>query len=121
MDEQIFQKYDFKDGNLNKQAYGKNNASYTGQYPPEIDISKMKVPTAVLVGKIDKLATVKDAQNLKSKIKNLVSFQILSGVDHIGMIFRRWMPQGKNIVKLLKKGKVNMSLTPKIMVQKFKR
>jgi len=58
---------------------------------------------------------------LKTKIKNLVSFEILKGVDHIGMIFRRWLPHGQNIIKLLKQKKIDLSLTPKIMTQKFKK
>lgn len=60
---------------------------YGQKTPPEIDISQIRVPVAMMVGDQDTLATYKDSLDVKSKIKSksLYFYDHYPG-DHISLI-----------------------------------
>ena len=76
-----FQRFDYKDAKRNELAYGGQRV------PPNVDLEKIKIPVALLVGQQDSLATLADNLELRKKLmqKSLVFFKTYAA-DHISLI-----------------------------------
>ncbi|XP_063627022.1 lipase 1-like [Cydia splendana] len=84
----------------NFQRYGKG-------LPPEYDLQKVTVKTALLIGREDRLATVKDAELIRKLLPNVVLFHLMKPKmwNHIDFIWRNDMNVYlfPTILKLLEK------------------
>ena len=90
-----FQKYD----------YGKrqNLLKYGQEHPPEIDISKIDVPTALIVAKEDQIGDARDNAQVLSLLPNVVFHKVYDNEDHLSLQFSKNMTYFGEVMPLIDK------------------
>nr|XP_025706749.1 lipase member K isoform X2 [Callorhinus ursinus] len=61
--------------------------------PPVYDVTKMEVPTAVWSGGHDRVADVRDVENLLPKITRLIYYKLISHYNHVDFYLGQDAPQ----------------------------
>ncbi|KAL0822180.1 hypothetical protein ABMA28_004311 [Loxostege sticticalis] len=81
-----FAKYDY--------GFERNLIVYNSTEPPEFDLRKVTMKSALFMGKEDFLGTVADAELLKGLLPNVVHYQVLpyEKFNHIDFVWGRYAP-----------------------------
>ena len=87
-------------GTARKYDHGKdeNLKVYGSEQPPEYDVTKTKVPTALYFGKEDLLTHEKDQEYLKEKLPNVVHCRLIENFDHFDFMWGVNAPEELNKV-----------------------
>ena len=88
-----FQKYDY--GNR------QNLLKYGQEHPPEIDISKIHVPTALIVAGEDQIGDARDNAEVLSLLPNVVFHKVYDNEDHLSLQFSKNMTYFDEIMPLI--------------------
>ncbi|KAJ0171050.1 hypothetical protein K1T71_013249 [Dendrolimus kikuchii] len=75
----------------------RNKAVYGTDTPPKLDLTKITMKTALIVGKGDRISSVRDVNLLKKELPNVVKYVVMKP-DYFGHLNFVW---GKNTHKLM--------------------
>ena len=87
-----FQKFDYE--SLNQRYYSKDT-------PPEVALEQISVPVALYLGAYDQIADIKDNENVKRRISNVVDYRVFADEDHLSLTFSKNMTYFAEVLSMM--------------------
>ena len=98
-------------GRFQKYDYGKqeNMRRYNAPIPPEYNVTRINIPTVLVSGTIDGLATTKDVAWTKQQLPNVVDHIEIEGYNHVDFLWGTNAGTAVNakIIKIVNDNEVN--------------